>query len=107
MSDNTHIAEQMANEARARRDTPAPQPDPLQEELIKTVMIANELAMNNPQPTLRDQFAMRAMQALLSITLLDSDNDVEWLDGELIASESYNYADAMMKARNTPNKEDE
>ena len=47
--------------------------------------------------TLRDYFAAKAMQALITSRYTDYENG--WYDEERVADNSYEMADAMLKAR--------
>lgn len=48
------------------------------------------------KPSLRDQFAMAALQGMISAT----PENASFRDPDLSALEAYTYADAMLKARN-------
>ena len=51
--------------------------------------------------TLRDYFAAKAMQGFLSGHVAHYGHDNHWPD-KALASEAYDVADAMLKARETP-----
>jgi hypothetical protein len=65
--------------------------------------IGEQIPMNQPeQPTLRDRFAMAALQGIFSNPTLCADiagNVSPFPDQNTIAIGVYSYADAMMKVR--------
>ena len=70
-----------------------PAPDPIQQELLKSVLIANENAITN-QLTIRDQFAMKALESLLLAA-----HALEDYTYDDFAEMAYHQADAMMVRR--------
>jgi len=51
------------------------------------------------KPSVRDQFAMAALTGLISNSTNQIVSDGTWTIQKLFSEVSYNYADAMMKAR--------
>lgn len=70
----------------------------LSEETLR-YMVEDLMTAMSATVTLRDQFAMQALNGILSISNIHADNDGDWVDPDRAAILAYSYADSLMKAR--------